>query len=355
MKDFYKNKKVLITGHTGFKGSWLTQILLNFGAKVVGVSVGVPTFPSLYKALKQSQKIKNYVADIRDFEKIKKIFLKEKPEIVFHLAAQPIVRISYDEPLRTISTNVLGTANVLQVIKEVCCIKSAVIITTDKVYEDKNWIYPYRENDAMGGYDPYSASKAAADIIVHSYMNSFMHPKDFKSKHNTLISIARAGNVIGGGDWAPHRLVPDIIRSIYEKKEPVEIRNPEAVRPWEHVMEPLAGYMLLAKGLYEHNTSLCQAWNFGPNDDSFMSVEKLAKKAIQILKKGSINIKPDGSKHETHILKLDVTKAKTILGWQPRLNFEENLEYTFKWYKNFYEKSEDVVKFTNKQIKAFFN
>ncbi|MCF7843479.1 CDP-glucose 4,6-dehydratase [Candidatus Gracilibacteria bacterium] len=354
MNQFYKNKKVLITGHTGFKGSWLTQILLNWGAEVVGISLKPDTTPSLFEVLGLESKIKNYFVDVRNFSEVQKIFRDEKPEIVFHLAAQPIVRVSYDDPLRTISTNTLGTAHVLQVIHELGTVKSVVIITTDKVYEDKDWLYPYRENDSLGGYDPYSASKAAADIITKSYLQSFFNPKDFKIKHNTLITIARAGNVIGGGDWAPYRLVPDIIRSIYDKKEAVEIRSPQAVRPWEHVLEPLSGYLRLGKNLYEEDTVMCQAWNFGPNDESFMCVEELAKRAVGILGSGSVNIKPDGSKHETNILKLDVTKAKTLLGWRPVLNFEQNLEYTFSWYKNYYDKKEDVVVFTNKQINNFF-
>lgn len=354
MNEFYRNKKVLITGHTGFKGSWLTQILLTWGADVVGVSLEPNTAPSLFDVLGIEKKIKNYFIDVRNFEEIKKIFEVEKPEIVFHLAAQPIVRVSYDNPLKTISTNTLGTTHVLEAVREIGCVKSAVIITTDKVYEDKNWVYPYRENDSLGGYDPYSASKAAADIVAHSYLKSFFNPEDFKTKHTTLIAIARAGNVIGGGDWAPYRLVPDVIRSIYEKKEAVEIRSPHAVRPWEHVLEPLSGYLRLGKNLYEEDITMCSAFNFGPNDESFMSVEELVKRAISILGKGTLNIKPDDTKHETNILKLDVTRAKTILKWQPSLNFEENLKYTFDWYKNYYEKSEDVVVFTNNQINTFF-
>lgn len=354
MEEFYKNKKILITGHTGFKGSWLAQILLNWGAEVVGISLEPSTKPSMFEVLNLEKKVKNYFVDVRNFEEVKKIFVDEKPEIVFHLAAQPIVRVSYDDPLRTISTNTLGTTHILQAIHELGTVKSVVVITTDKVYEDKNWLYPYRENDPLGGYDPYSASKAAADILIKSYMQSFFNPKDFKIKHNTLIAIARAGNVIGGGDWAPYRLVPDIIRSIYEKKEPVEIRSPQAVRPWEHVLEPLSGYLKLGKNLYEEDITMCQAWNFGPNDESFMCVEELVERAVGILGSGSVNIKPDGSKHETNILKLDVTKAKTLLNWHPTLNFEQNLEYTFSWYKNYYEKKEDMVVFTNNQINKFF-
>jgi len=354
MDKFYKNKKIIITGHTGFKGAWLAQILLNFKSDVVGVSLVPENTPNLFEVLKIKKNIKNYFVDIRDYKKLKEVFLKEKPDIVFHLAAQAIVRDSYDDPLKTISTNVSGTANILQAIKEVGGIKSVVIITTDKVYENKEWLYPYRENDALGGYDPYSASKAAADIIANCYIQSFFNLKDFKIKHNTLVAIVRAGNVIGGGDWAKYRLVPDIIRSIYEKKENVEIRSPEAIRPWEHVLEPLSGYLMLAKGLYEKQVNLSGAWNFGPNDYSFMTVKKLVSEAIKILGKGKFVVKLDSSKHEANILKLDISKAKTLLGWQPTLDFQQSLELTFNWYKEYYKKSEDIIKFTNQQIKTFF-
>lgn len=356
MKKFYKNKKILITGHTGFKGSWLTQILLNLGADIVGVSLPAETNPNLFEVLHfgSNERVKNYFIDIRDFEKIKEVFETEKPEIVFHLAAQAIVRSSYDDPLKTITTNVTGTANIMQAIKEVGGVKSAVIITTDKVYENKEWHHAYRENDPLGGYDPYSASKAAADIVTNSYIQSFFNPKDFKSKRNTLIAIARAGNVIGGGDWAEYRLIPDIVRSIYDKKEKIISRNPQAVRPWQHVMEPLSGYMMLAQGLYEGNTELSSAWNFGPNNESFVSVNDLIDEAIRILGSGVHETKPDISKHEASLLKLDINKANALLGWQPRLNFKDTLEATFSWYKNYYEKTEDVVEFTNRQISEFF-
>lgn len=355
MKDFYKGKKVLITGHSGFKGSWMTQILLNFGAQIVGVSLPSETSPSLFDALELKGKIKNYYCDIRDYKALSQIFDTEKPEIVFHLAAQAIVRSSYDDPLKTISTNVLGTANVLQAIKEVGGVKSAVIITTDKVYENKEWHHAYRENDPLGGYDPYSASKAAADIVTNSYIQSFFNTKDFEIKHNTLIAIARAGNVVGGGDWADYRLIPDIIRSIYEKKESIKSRNPQAIRPWEHVMEPLSGYLLLAKGLYEKRIDLSGAWNFGPNNESFRNVGNLIDEAIKILGTGTHETEADTSKHEAHILKLDINKADALLDWRPKLTFKENLELTFAWYKNYYEKSQDVVEFTDNQIKGFFN
>lgn len=354
MKAFYKNKKVLITGHTGFKGSWLSQILISFGADVIGASLAPNTKPSLFEALQIENNIKNYFVDIRDKKALTKIIKDEKPEIIFHLAAQAIVRTSYDDPIDTISTNVMGTANILEIIREVSFVKSAVIITTDKVYENKEWHHAYRENDPLGGYDPYSSSKAAADIIISSYMQSFFNPKDFGTKHTTLIAITRAGNVIGGGDWAEYRLIPDIVKAVYHDGKDVEIRNPDSVRPWQHVLEPLSGYMMLGKELYEKKHTLSGAWNFGPNNESFVSVQNLVEGGKKILGKGGYKIVKDETKHEATLLKLDINKAIALLGWKPKLNFQDTLALTFDWYKNYYEKTEDVVTFTNKQINHFF-
>lgn len=354
MRDFYSGKKILITGHTGFKGSWFTQILLNWGAEITGISLPSSTKPNLFEILGIEKKVKNNFVDIRDFERVKEIFQKEKPEIVVHLAAQAIVRDSYDDPLETFSTNTLGTVNILEAIKKTSSIKSAVIITTDKVYENNESGKAFCETDSLGGYDPYSASKAAADIVIQSYIRSFFNPDDYLGGNKTLIASARAGNVIGGGDWAPYRLVPDIMRSIYEKDGKVEIRNPQAVRPWEHVLEPLAGYLMLAKKLYDGGKEFSGAWNFGPNEESFVTVEGLANNMIEILDKGIIDIKPDGTKHEANILKLDTNKAKTILGWKPKFDFHENLQLTLDWYKNYYEETINPIEFTNKQIREFF-
>lgn len=354
MKSFYKHKKVLITGHTGFKGAWLTQILLNWEATVIGVSLVPNTNPSLFDVLGLEKRIKNYFTDIRDKEALEKIFTDEKPDIVFHLAAQPIVRTSYDDPLGTIDTNVMGTAYVLEAVRKTPSVASVVVITTDKVYENKEWHYAYRENDALGGYDPYSSSKAAADIVANSYIQSFFNPKDFGVKHTTLVAIARAGNVIGGGDWAEYRLIPDVIKAIYHNDTHVEIRNPESVRPWQHVLEPLSGYLMLGQGLYEKKVALSGIWNFGPNNESFVSVRELAEGAKKILGKGDYKISSDTTKHEATLLKLDINKAVALLKWKPKINFPDTLNLTFLWYKNYYEKEEDVVEFTNMQINNFF-
>ena len=347
LKQFFKNKKVLITGHTGFKGAWLTQILLQFEANVIGYSLEPNTNPNLFNILNLKNNIKNYFADIRDYKKIKDVIDKEKPEIVFHLAAQALVRESYNDPLTTYETNVIGTANILNAIRDKEFVKSCVIITTDKVYENKEWIWPYRENDRLGGHDPYSSSKACAEIVVESYRKSFFN------QNKTLIASARAGNVIGGGDWAKDRLMTDIVRNIFETNQDIVIRNPNAIRPWQHVLEPLYGYILLSKRLYENEILFSDSWNFGPNENNFVSVEKLLKQGLEIVQKGNYVIKQDPTKHEANLLKLDSTKSKIKLKWEPNLSLNETLQWSFKWYKDYYNKK-DLIGLTNEQIKTFF-
>jgi len=353
MKNFFKGKKILITGHTGFKGAWLSQILLEFGAEVIGISLPPATEPSLFGVLGLEKRTRTHYQDIRDFSSLKKIFEKEKPEIVFHLAAQALVRDSYDDPLTTFSSNVMGTANVLQAIKEVGGVKAAVIITTDKVYANNELPNPYRETDPLGGYDPYSSSKAAADIVTSSYIKSFFNINDFGRKHNTLVAIARAGNVIGGGDWANDRLVPDIVRSIYDRKEEIVLRNPKAVRPWQHVLDPLRGYMMLARELYEKNTAIVGAWNFGPYPNESITVEELVKEAIKILETGSYRVEADTGKHEAGLLTLDINKAKAELKWEPLVTFTQSIKMTFDWYREYHEQRDKIVEFTNKQIRDY--
>jgi len=355
LAKFFRGKKVLVTGHSGFKGGWLTQILLDWGAKVVGISLVPSTKPCLFDALNIKKQVVNYFVDIRGFKEIRKIIAKEKPEIVFHLAAQPIVRESYNDPLYTFETNIMGTANVLQALKDVGCAKAAVFITTDKVYENKETDCFYKENDSLGGYDSYSASKAAAEIVISSYINSFFNPQSYGQGHQTLIASARAGNVVGGGDWAKDRIVTDIIRSVFEKKEKIIMRNPKAVRPWQFVLEPLHGYLLLAKNLYDGKKNFSGAWNFGPNYKNCLPVEDLVKRALEILnKKNYFLIKKDKTRHEAQLLKLNSNKAQKMLKWRPVLNFAQTLDFTFEWYKNFY-RGGDSIKFTRKQIKSFFN
>lgn len=354
LRDFFKNKKVLITGHTGFKGSWLSRILLNWGANITGIALRPNTMPNLFNLIKIKTNIKNYFCDIRDFKKVKEIFLEEKPEILFHLAAQPLVRDSYDDPLYTFETNIIGTANILEAVKEVGGVKSAVIITTDKVYEEKESTSYYKETDKLGGYDPYSSSKAGAELVVSSYIRSFFNPKDYGKKHKTLIASARSGNVIGGGDWQKDRIVPDIVRAVFEKKEKLIIRNPKSIRPWQYVLENLEGYLLLAKKLYEGNKNFSGAWNFGPSaTENCLTVEGLASRAFEILKKGSYTVKRDFTKHEAGIVRLSINKAKKKLKWKPIVDINKTLEAALTWYRNFYE-GEDCINFTDKQIELFF-
>lgn len=356
MEEFFRGKKILVTGHTGFKGSWLSQVLIQWGVDMVGVSLLPHTSPNLFSILGIEKKMRNYFLDIRDYSAVKQVMFKEKPEIVIHLAAQAIVRDSYDDPLKTYTTNTIGTTNILQAIKKVESVKSAVIITTDKVYKNKEWVFPYREIDELGGYDPYSASKAAADIIIDSYKSSFFNPRDYGIDHQTLMATTRAGNVIGGGDWGNHRLMTDIVRSVYEKKEKIIIRNPKATRPWEHVLEPINGYLILAKKLYEGDQHLVGAWNFGPDEDSFVPVEKVVDDSIALLGQGDYEVQEDQSKHEANILKLDTSKAKSILGWKPKLNLEDTLTYTMGWYKKYYEEGAEPMKgYTEWQIRSFFD
>jgi len=337
LREFFKAKKVLITGHTGFKGSWLTQVLVSWGADVIGYALNPNTNPNLFETLNLKASIKHHLGDIQEYEKILNTLKEEQPEIVIHLAAQPIVRDSYDNPLHTHRTNIMGTANLLQAIKEVPSIRAAVMITTDKVYKNKEWVWPYRETDELGGYDPYSASKACAELIINSYVQSFLNTQEYGDKHHTLIASARAGNVIGGGDWGRHRLITDIVRSIFEKNEEIVIRSPQAIRPWQFVLEPLFGYLTLAKRLYEGDVNTAGAWNFAPDSASFITVESLVKKAISTIKKGGYCCQMDTSKHEPHLLKLDSTKAKCLLEWRHLLSIEKTLAWTFDWYRNFYD------------------
>lgn len=355
MREFYQNKKVLITGHSGFKGAWLAKILLNWGAEVVGLSLPPNTYPNLFEILELEKKIKkNYFQDIRDYEKVLEIFKNEKPEIVFHLAAQPLVRDSYDDPLQTHTTNVIGTANVLQAIKDVGGVKSVVVITTDKVYENREKDYFYKETDALGGYDPYSASKAAADIVTNSYIQSFFNPKNYGDKHDTLMAVARAGNVIGGGDWGKDRLMTDLIRAVFEKKEAMIIRSPNAFRPWQHVLEPLRGYLMLGEKLYKGEKDKVGSWNFGPSEGNTVHVEEFVKRGLKILGQGEYKIVEDSEKHEANLLKLDINKAINDLGWVPGLALEDGLTMAFEWYSEYYKNGNSISDLTDKQIKEYF-
>lgn len=351
LAKFFKGKKVLVTGHTGFKGSWLSLILLKLGASVSGYSLAPDTTPNLYSLLGIDNEIHSNIADIRDYEVLSAIFRKEKPEIVLHLAAQPLVRPSYEDPLYTFSTNVMGTVNVLECVRQSKSAKASVIITTDKVYEVKDGA-PHRETDELGGYDPYSSSKVCAEHIIRSYIRSYFNPDKEKSTPQSFIASARAGNVIGGGDWSKDRIVPDIMRALFERKNKIVLRNPSAIRPWQHVLDPLFGYLLLAKKLYEEDLGAMGAWNFAPEEGNFVTVEELTKRSIRVLGMGSYVTIPDSGKHETEILRLDSSKVKAYLGWKPILNIDECISWSAEWYRSFYL-GQNAREITENQIGSF--
>lgn len=333
--NFYKGKRVLITGHTGFKGSWLSIWLNALGAEVVGVSKEPYTERDNYVLSDVGNKITADIrADICDLERMKALFAEYQPEIVFHLAAQPLVRLSYDIPVDTYQTNVMGTINILEAIRATDSVKVGVMVTTDKCYENKEQIWGYRENEPMGGYDPYSSSKGAAEIAIASWRRSFFNPEHFE-KHGKSIASVRAGNVVGGGDWAMDRIIPDCIRAL-ESNKPIEIRSPKAIRPWQHVLEPLSGYMLLAKKMWDEPTKYCEGWNFGPRMESIATVWDVAGKVIEYYGKGVLkDLSNPDALHEAKLLMLDISKAKYRLGWEPRMNILQTVELTIDWYKQY--------------------
>ena len=330
----YKGKTVLLTGHTGFKGSWLSLWLQRLGAKVIGYSLPVPTEPNHIGLLNLN--IVQIMGDIRDLVKLDEAFTTYKPDIVFHFAAQALVRPSYVDPITTYETNVIGTLKVFEACRR-AGVRAIVNITSDKAYENKEWVWGYRENDPMGGYDPYSSSKGCADLLASSYRNSFFNEKDYGTKHQTLLATCRAGNVIGGGDWAQDRLICDVMRAA-AKNEAVTIRNPHATRPWQHVLEPLGGYLLVGQKLLEGRKEFGSAWNFGPSDDGAIRVLDVLKSAKRYWDKIEFQINSDiNQPHEANLLKLDCSKAHALLGWKPVWDSETAFEKTVKWYKNFYE------------------
>jgi CDP-glucose 4,6-dehydratase len=349
IKNFFRNKTILVTGHTGFKGSWLSLWLQQLGAKVVGYSLEPPTQPNLFTLANVADGMKSIIGDIIDFKSLLHVIETHKPEIVFHLAAQPLVLYSYNEPIETYATNVLGTVNVFEAIRQVACTKTIVNITTDKCYENKEWHWGYREQDTLGGHDPYSNSKACAELVTSAYRNSY-----FK-KMNIGLASARAGNVIGGGDWAEKRLVPDIIQACMNHQS-VCIRNPYALRPWQHVLEPLSGYLLLAKNLHEKPEQFAEGWNFGPNDDDIKPVEWIADYITkQWSKQASWYIDKQSEKlHEATFLKLDCGKAKSILNWKPRWDLSMGLNKTIEWYQAYQDK-QNMREVTLGQIKNYLD
>ena len=350
--QFYKGKRVLVTGHTGFKGSWLSIWLHEMGAEVIGVGLEPYSGKDNYVLSGIGQRIKADIrADIRDARKMKDIFKEYQPEIVFHLAAQPLVRLSYEIPVETYETNVMGSINIMEAVRETDSVKVVVMITTDKCYENKEQIWGYRENEPMGGYDPYSSSKGAAEIAISSWRRSFFNPAEFGRKHHVSLASVRAGNVVGGGDWARDRIIPDCIRALEEEKT-IEIRSPRAVRPWQHVLEPLSGYLLLAAKMWEEPTKYCEGWNFGPRTESITTVWDVATMLTKYYGKGKLkDVSDPNALHEANLLLLDMSKATFKLGWEPRTNIDQCMALVADWYKRY--KTEDVYQLCIEQIERF--
>lgn len=348
----YKNKRVLITGHTGFKGSWLCLLLNQLGADVYGYALKPPTTPSLFYEAQIDELITSFIGDIRDLEHLTKVMQQVQPEIVFHMAAQPLVRDSYKIPVETYATNVMGTVHVLEACRNTPSVKAIVNVTTDKCYENREWHWGYRENEPMGGYDPYSNSKGCSELVTSAYRNSFFNPNDYE-KHGVAVASARAGNVIGGGDWAGDRLIPDFIRAI-SKGEKVKIRSPYAIRPWQHVLEPLNGYLTLAAKLYTDGAAYAQAWNFGPDDADARNVEWITKTICEMWgENASFEIDNNPQPHEANYLKLDCSKVKAELNWFPKWNIETALKTIVDWNKA-YLKGENIRKVTINQIEQYY-
>jgi CDP-glucose 4,6-dehydratase len=350
-QNFWKGKTVLITGHTGFKGSWLSIILKKFGANIIGFSKDIPTKPSLFEIANVEEGIKNIIGNVNDSSHINQVFQENKPEIVIHMAAQAIVRESYKNPLETFSTNIMGTANLLDAIRNSETVKVGIIVTSDKSYKPKKDHSKCSEDDPMGGYDPYSSSKGCAELVTSSYRNSFFNPEKY-SEHKIAIASVRAGNVIGGGDWGIDRLLPDFIRG-FQSKSIIKIRNPDAVRPWQFVLDPLFGYLLLAEKMWEDGVKFSQGWNFGPTKDE----EKQVRYIIDFIKKHldkKINFEMDVSvqPHEEKYLRLDCSKAINQLGWKSKMDVENTLLWTLNWYKE-YMKGTNMKEFTEKQVDEF--
>lgn len=347
---YFKGKKVLVTGHTGFKGSWLSIWLLQLGAEVIGYALDPKTSRDNFVLSKLSQKMTDVRADVRDYGKLEEVVLKYKPDIIFHLAAQALVRQSYEMPAETFDTNVMGTVNILEAFRNSPDAKSLVIITSDKCYENNEWVWGYRENDRVGGRDPYSASKGAAEIVSSSYIRSFFNPVDYQN-HGKAVATVRAGNVLGGGDWAKDRIMTDCMNAL-ENGEPIKVRNPKYTRPWQHVLEPLSGYMLLAAKLHDDPKRFSGAWNFGPHYSSIVEVSMIAGLVIKFYGKGSWeDVSNPDNVHEANLLSLDISRAKQELDWKPTLDIRDTIKFTVDWYRHY--NNVDVYSFCIDQINEF--
>ena len=348
---FWKGKRVLLTGHTGFKGGWLSLWLQSMGAHVVGYALASPTSPSLFEVADVGNGMTSIIGDIRDLAKLQAAFAEHRPEIVIHMAAQPLVRYSYIEPVETYSTNVMGTVHLLESVRNTPGVRAVVNITTDKCYENREWAWGYRENEPMGGYDPYSNSKGCAELVNSAYRSSFFNASSH-AQHGVALATVRAGNVIGGGDWAQDRLIPDILAA-FEQGKLVDIRNPHAIRPWQHVLEPLRGYLTLAERLYEHGLSYAEGWNFGPNDEDAKPVGWIVEQMAAMWGGGAQwQIDNGEHPHEANYLKLDISKARSRLDWHPALRLNDALALIIDWSKQ-RQAGADMRKLTLAQIHVY--
>lgn len=350
-KSFWQGKKVLITGHTGFKGSWLSLWMQRLGAKVTGYALLPPTEPNLFNLARVAENMVSIQGDVRNPAELRNAIQSCQPEIIFHMAAQALVRKSYQDPVDTFSTNVMGAVHLLDAVRHIDSVRVVVNVTSDKCYENNEWVWGYRENDPMGGYDPYSCSKGCAELITAAFRNSYFN---FENHNQPGVGIAtvRAGNVIGGGDWAEDRLVPDIIRAILNNS-PVVIRNPNAIRPWQHVLEPLYGYILLAEKLWTNGQEFCGGWNFGPSDDETVSVSELVRRVVELWGNGAQLVCAEGKHpHEAYYLKLDCSKARMKLDWQPKLLLAAALQWMVEWYQAYADR-QNLQGITLKQIEKF--
>jgi CDP-glucose 4,6-dehydratase len=348
---FWRGKRVLLTGHTGFKGSWLSLWLQSMGAQVVGYALSPPTNPSLFQVAEVDQGMTSVIGDIRDLAKLQSVFTEHQPEIVIHMAAQPLVLYSYQNPVETYSINVMGTVHLLEAVRNTPRVKVVVNITTDKCYENREWAWGYRENEPMGGFDPYSNSKGCAELVSAAFRSSFFNLNDYE-KHGVAIATVRAGNVIGGGDWAQDRLIPDILFA-FAQGQKAEIRNPHAIRPWQHVMEPLRGYLNLAEQLFEHGPDFGEAWNFGPNDEDAKPVSWIVEQMASLWgAEAQWQVDTGKHPHEAHYLKLDISKARSRLNWHPALRLQDTLALIIDWHKK-YSKRSNMRQFTMAQIQTY--
>ncbi|MEN8230620.1 MAG: CDP-glucose 4,6-dehydratase [Bacteroidota bacterium] len=351
--QIYGNKKVLVTGHTGFKGGWLSQWLVSLGAEVYGIALPPEGEVTLFDQLQLEKQLNHQICDIRGFESLQNHLDEIKPDIIFHLAAQPLVRESYNIPLETIETNVMGTIHLLEAVRTLKLATTIIVITSDKSYENQEWMFGYRENDPMGGYDPYSASKGACELLTASWRRSFFNPSDYAS-HGVKLATVRAGNVIGGGDWATDRIVPDCMRALLNGN-PIDVRNPLATRPWQHVLEPLGGYLMLGEKLLKTNDrsgleTFCEAFNFGPLMGSNKTVESLVTELLHVWGSGTWTYEKQHAVHEASLLNLTIDKAYQLLGWYPAWDFRETIKRTVEWYRMYQDDPKEIPNLTLKQI-----